>query len=374
MAIMEMLRGLVSRSLLLIYLVWDLTVSFILLFIGRLLPDIKVTNANLQGKTCIVTGANSGIGHEIALQLAKCGATVYLACRNTEKGEKAASDIIDTVPDSSGRVKVLKLDTSSIQSVKDFASTWLSLDRAIDILVHNAGITDGSGKDVTDEGLGTIYCTNFLGSFILTSLLEENLNNGGRVISTTSTGQYGGSLARLFVLPKGAPSQKNNWLGFARPRDSSLYADTKLMQVAFTALLQERWDRMYPARGLTANCFTPGYTNTPIFDKTATLPWYVDPVYWFLKAAVFIATPVQQGAAGGVWLATVSENEIRSAGANRRVLMRGRTNITGGGYWDRCSRRTTLVDVESQILGTGRLERCWDLWEKDAGLSWDRRS
>ncbi|KAF2723159.1 NAD(P)-binding protein [Polychaeton citri CBS 116435] len=294
----------------------------------RLLPHIQVPDSSLEGKTVIVTGANSGIGYVLSRDFAHRGASVYLACRNTSKGEEAASEIIDSVPESDNRVRVLQLDTSSLKSVRAFADHWLSLGQRIDILVHNAGISDAGGEDVTAEGLGTIYCTNFLGSFVLTHLLEGCLAHHARVIFTTSTGQYGGSLSRLFSLPGYRPEPSHIFT--YRPSDSGLYADTKMMQVAFCKMLQQRWDQHSPEKQLTINSFTPGYTFTPIFDKTASLPWYVDPVFWFLKTATAIATPVDQGAATGVWLATTESAPV----------------LAGGKYYDRCVERSTFVDLE----------------------------
>lgn len=380
------------NALLLLFYLRDSILTIIQTFTGRLLPKTHVPSTDLTGKLCIITGANSGIGYETSFQLAARGANVYLACRNISKGEAAANRIIAKIPKSDDRVKVLHLDTSSLQSIRAFATKWQNEKKGIDIILHNAGMSDAVGRDVTPEGLGTIYSTNFLGSFVLTALLENHLNPGARVISTSSGGQYSGSLSRLFVLPRGVP--KPQFLGYGRPSDSVLYADSKLMQVAFTRLLQRRWDERCPAKRLRASCFNPGYTKTEIFEKTTPLPWYQDPVFWLFRTALFAATEVAQGASTGVWLATASAREIGMADtvlqreiresdrvlqgeigeADKKVQTFSREKVTvecgGGGYWDRCTRMTTLVDVELQVLGTGRLERCWDLWEKDGDVRW----
>ncbi|KAF1347544.1 hypothetical protein BDV97DRAFT_201971 [Delphinella strobiligena] len=366
-----------SSALLLVFYLWDSTITFIYTFTGRLLPKTHIPHTDLTGKTCIVTGANSGIGYELSLQLAVRGATVYLACRDPSKGDSAARLISSKIPASSTRLKVLQLDTSSLASTRSFASAWQKNEHKIDILIHNAGMSDAGGRDVTTDGLGTIYCTNFLGSFVLTALLEPHLNPGARVIATSSGGQYGGSLSRLFVLLRGVPLP-HQWLGYARPADSALYADSKLMQVAFTQLLQRRWDRKCPEKRLQASCFSPGYSKTAIFEKTTPLPWYRDLVFWIFRSMAFTATEVGQGASTGLWFATASTREIGTADtvlqreieeakgeAKKVAIERG-----GGGYWDRCVRRTTLIDVEMQVLGLGRLERCWDLWEKDGDVRW----
>jgi len=194
-----------------------------------------------------------------------------------------------------------------------------------------------------------IYATNFLGSFLLTSLLEPHLANNARVISTSSQGQYATDWQRLFNIPRLAPKSTYG----PKPADSASYADTKGMQVAFARLLQQRFDSAVPDRKLTAHAFSPGYTFTPIFGKFTDLPWYVDPPFWFLKVATVLATPVEQGAATGVWLGVVEHKEL----------------MVGGQYWDRCTKRRTMVDV----LPQGMLERMWQLWCVDAGAQWEEQ-
>ncbi|KAM0689215.1 hypothetical protein Q7P36_011292 [Cladosporium allicinum] len=327
-----------------LHLFYDFFISGLAIFIGSLLPRIRVDPVDLTGKVAIVTGANSGIGYALALALAKQNATVYLACRNTSKAQKAANEIIDACGNSHS-VHVVSLDTSSLASVRSFAATWGS--RPIDILAHNAGIAGPSDdKDITPEGLGVIYATNFAGSFLLTSLLEPHFSPTARVILTSSTGQYAASTRQIFTLPRLAPNSSGK-----KPADSQFYADTKFMQVAFAALLQERFNKSPTQR--TAHAFSPGYTYTPIFDKIPGLPWYIDPGFWLLKACTGLCIPVDQGAATGVWLATTDD---------AHVVGQGR----GGQYWDRCVKRSTMVDV----LPQGMLERMWQLWEVDTGAEW----
>jgi NAD(P)-dependent dehydrogenase (short-subunit alcohol dehydrogenase family) len=331
-----------------LHLIYDHVISMVVIIIGNLLPRTKVDPVDLTGKVAIVTGANSGIGYVLALSLAKQNATVYLACRTASKGQKAANEIIDACGNSHN-VHVVSLDTSSLASVRRFAATWDS--RPIDILAHNAGITVPSDdRHVTSEGLGTIYATNFAGSFLLTSLLEPHLSPTARVILTSSAKQYDASPRRLFTLPRLAPNSNPSE---KKIPDSNFYADTKFMQVAFAALLQERFNSKSPTRR-TAHAFSPGYTYTPIFDNIPDLAWYVDPFYWLLKACLVLCTPVEQGAATGIWLATT--DDVRVVGQGK-----------GGQYWDRCVKRSTMVDV----LPQGMLERMWQLWEVDTGAKWE---
>jgi NAD(P)-dependent dehydrogenase (short-subunit alcohol dehydrogenase family) len=313
------------KTLALIKFYKDSITALCTILIGRLLPALSIPKVDLTNKTAIITGANSGIGYSLALSLAKQNATVYLACRNSSKAREAASQIIDACGDSN-RVHILTLDTSSLASVRAFAETWG--ERPIDLLIHNAGITGPPGNQhTTSEGLGTIYATNFAGSFLLTSLLEANLSPSARVIFTSSTAQYGARPHRIFSLPRLAPQIDAKT---SKPTDSGFYADTKFMQSAFA-----------------------GYTYTPIFAKTPTLQWYMDPFFWALKACTFICVPVEQGAATGLWLATTNDE---------RVVGEGK----GGECWDRCVRRSTAADVLSERT----LGRMWERWGVDVGAEW----
>jgi NAD(P)-dependent dehydrogenase (short-subunit alcohol dehydrogenase family) len=361
-----------KKTLALLRFYLDSITALSTILIGRFLPTLKIPRTDLTNKTAIVTGANSGIGFSLALSLAKQNATVYLACRNIAKAREAASQIIDACDDSTNRIHILTLDTSSLASVREFASTWGS--KPIDLLIHNAGITGPpANQHTTSEGLGTIYATNFAGSFLLTSLLEAHLSSSARVIFTSSTAQYGARPKRLFTLPGLAPTAEH------KPTDSGFYADTKFMQSAFAHMLQQRFDAsdsnldcnsnpnsktpttttvnttttttIIPRR--TAHSFVPGYTLTPIFSKTPTLPWYIDPFFWLLKLCTFGCVPVEQGAATGLWLATTDDE---------RIVGEGR----GGECWDRCVKRCTAADV----LSRGTLERVWTVWEGDSGAEW----
>lgn len=344
---------------------WDLWISMLGLAAGRLYPNLKALPVDLTDKVAIVTGSNSGIGLRVALDLAEQNATVYLACRNQTKAKHAIDEIIDSVPAAAGRLHSLALDTSSLASVRQFAETWKSLNAKIDILFHNAGIGDAGGTQFTTDGFPPIYETNFLGSFLLTHLLEQYLSNDARVILTTSTGQYGGTFSKAFSL---TPTKNHLERGFHCPPSqeastvtpSTEYTNSKAMQCAFAKLLTQRWARQAAETGgesgrRISHSFTPGFTSTPIFAKTeATSTLFSDPLFYLLRVTyTVLATPVQQGALTGVWLASTDDAEVVGDGK-------------GGGYWDRMTRRISKVDLLSQET----LDRMWIRWEADAGVEW----
>lgn len=342
----------------------DLLISVIHIWFGRLFPKLHVPATSLDAKTAIVTGGNSGIGFSIALSLAKSGATVCLACRNASKAEEAVSDLVNQVPSAKGRVKAMSLDTSSLASVRAFAQQWGR--EKIDLLIHNAGIGNvpSSSGEYTADGFPTLYATNFLGSFLLTQLLETCFVDDTRVILTSSTGQYGGKISSTFSLECVKDRIEPNFHAPAQvvkdgkiSMGSAGYANTKAMQVAFANALQARFDRQARIAGKTirriAHAFSPGFTYTPIFGKVELKTVWEDPSYTILKATTMLATDVGQGAATGVWLATTQDSEVTGPGK-------------GGAYWDRMARRLSKIDM----LPRESIDRLWVRWEADAGVEW----
>lgn len=127
-----------------------------------------------QGKVAIITGANSGIGFDAALQLAKKDMMVILACRRLDAAEKAKEDILKTYP--TAQVTPMKIDLSSLNEVKEFAENFQHHFDRLDLLVNNAGIMMSPYKE-TEDGFENQLATNFLGHFALTGRLMQLLMN-----------------------------------------------------------------------------------------------------------------------------------------------------------------------------------------------------
>ncbi|KAL9132542.1 MAG: hypothetical protein Q9175_006287 [Cornicularia normoerica] len=351
-----------ARNLSKLYYCRDFFLGLVSLPLGRLFPTLEPPRVDLIGRVAIITGGNSGIGLQIALGLARQGATVYLACRNASKAEEAVSRILSEVPTSKGRVNSLLLDLSSLSSVRAFAKNWESLDLKIDLLFHNAGASQG--QEITADGFPSLYAANFLGSFLLTYLLEFHLSVDARIILTTSAGQYASAFSNFSL----GSIKGNLEPGFhvttavvkaGKPLlDSTIYNQTKGMQVAFAKLLQNHFDRKAAEGGIQnrriAHAFSPGFTNTPILAKMAKVSFFEDPIFWLLKRTYTrVAVDASQGAATGVWLASTNDEAVVGPGM-------------GGGYWDRMSRRLSNVDMMSRE----QVERFWVRWEADAGVEW----
>ena len=348
-----------SSTVSLVHVYRDLILSMLNAFCGRLYPTLHSPPTDLTGKTAIVTGANSGLGFQIALELVKQNATLYLACRNASKAQEAVSQIISIVPDSVDRVNFLLIDTSSLTSVRKCAEEWKNVESKIDFLFHNAGIGSDSGQPFTPDGLSTTYVTNLLGSFLLTQILEPSLSNEARIIFTSSISNYVSDFVPTFSL-EAVRNRLEPGFHASDDRgadDVDVYGHTKAMQIVFAKLLQSRWDAAAKVGGREneriAHAFSPGFTSTPALPRLKDLRIEGKFAFRVLCAATALATDVSQGAATGVWLATTRDEAVVG-------------EKMGGGYWERMTRRATRVD----LMDTEMLERFWIRWEADAGISW----
>lgn len=130
------------------------------------------TDTKIEGKVVIVTGANSGIGKETAISLARRGGKVYIACRDAAKGEKALKEI--KKKSGSDKVQFLQLDLASLDSVRDFSKKFHEAETKLHILVNNAGVML-CPKSKTKDGFELHFGVNHLGHFLLTNLLLDLL-------------------------------------------------------------------------------------------------------------------------------------------------------------------------------------------------------
>ena len=179
----------------------DLAITTTTMAFARLLPLLSVPLTDLTSGVAIVTGGNSGIGFQIVLELAKRGFIVYIACPNSFNPQDIIFQIRSQNPAFKDRVHGLALDLSSRSSIRTFADTWSTLHLPITHLFHNAGIGAAlPGQDFTPDGLPTVYAINFLGSFLLTHLLEPYLAPTARIILTTSSANHDSVFSSTFSL------------------------------------------------------------------------------------------------------------------------------------------------------------------------------
>ena len=141
----------------------------------------------LNGKTVIITGANTGIGKETAIDLAKRNAKVIIGCRNAERGEQAERDIRRLSKNENVHFRLL--DLASFASIRKFCSEVLAEEPRIDILINNAGIAMCPYWK-TEDGFEMQFGVNYLGHFLLTNLLLDRIKDApaGRIVVVTSRG------------------------------------------------------------------------------------------------------------------------------------------------------------------------------------------
>jgi len=252
--------------------------------------DQVAGNIDLTGKNIIVTGANSGIGKETARVLAKQGAFVILACRNTEKGEEAFQEIKKQNEDA--KIKVMKLDLERLGSVKEFSQEFDKLDIPLHVLICNAGIMALPYTE-TPDGNEMQFGTNHLGHFLLAKLLLPRLKQGApsRVIAVSSTAHRFSQI--MFNDIKG----KGTWYSDSMYGRFKAYGQSKTANILFAIEL----DRRMRAEGvaITANALHPGAIKTNL--QTHVQDSYATKIA--SKADYFFKT-IPQGAATSVFVAT----------------------------------------------------------------------
>jgi NAD(P)-dependent dehydrogenase (short-subunit alcohol dehydrogenase family) len=208
----------------------------------------------MKNKRVLITGPTSGIGTEIAVQLADLGAELILGCRDLKKGKQTAAEIAKRT--GSSQVVVLHVDTSSQQSIKEFAGEVRKKYRRLDVLINNAGGNRGTLPKVDSvDGIELTFATNVVGYFLLTQellgLLEKSAPS--RIVNVASTFASDLDLDDLQFESRRFESFK-------------AYAQSKACDRMLTWALARRLD----GSGVTVNAMAPGliaetglYRNAP---------------------------------------------------------------------------------------------------------------
>jgi len=148
------------------------------------------------GRRVLITGANSGIGFEAALELARKGAEVIVPARTPAKADDAASRIMQQVPTAKVHTEIL--DLAALASVRSFAQrvTEKFPGQSLDLLINNAGVMALPKRDVTEDGFERQFATNYLGPFALTGLLLPSIKvkQGSRVVTLSSGVSHQGAI------------------------------------------------------------------------------------------------------------------------------------------------------------------------------------
>jgi NAD(P)-dependent dehydrogenase (short-subunit alcohol dehydrogenase family) len=244
---------------------------------------------DLSGRRAVVTGANSGLGLQIALGLARHGAQVVLAVRDTTRGDEATEEIRSQAPDAD--LAVERLDLADLASVRDFAGRWRG---GLDLLVNNAGVM-ALPRRTTADGFEMQLGTNHLGHFALTGLLLPALleRPGARVV-TMSSGAH--QMGRISFGNLQGERHYQRWIA---------YAQSKLANLLFAFELARR--AALKDVDLTSVAAHPGYAATNLQSQGARMEGSrVKGVLAELGNRVF-AQSAAQGALPALYAATMPD-------------------------------------------------------------------
>jgi NAD(P)-dependent dehydrogenase (short-subunit alcohol dehydrogenase family) len=275
-------------------------------------------------RTCVVTGASSGIGRAVAGALAARGLRVVMVCRDRERGERARREITAAAAPGGPPPELVVADLAPLAGVRAAARALLERCPRLDVLVHNAGVWPVR-LERTADGLEVGFAVNHLAPFVLNQLLAERLaaSAPARVVQV-SAGLYVRGRVDLERTPSGGD--------FGR---FATYATTKLCNLLATLELARRLAAA--GRGVTVNAVHPGVVRT----KLGALPGAMGVALRLVKLAW--ATPAR-GAEGPVRLAT-------------DPALDGAT----GRYFDRLAEAALLPPAEDAALAHA-------LWQRSLAL------
>lgn len=267
-----------------------------------------VSNARIPGKVVIITGANTGIGKETAIDLARRGGTIYIACRDDKRGEEALADIRRI--SGSDNIHFLQLDLASLDSIRDFSRKFHELESHLHILICNAGVM-ACPKMLTKDGFEMQMGTNHLGHFLLTNLLLDLLkaSSPSRIVIVSSSGH------------KFSGINKNDLMAEKSYSKIKQYGQSKLANILFARQLAKNLDGL-----VTANSCHPGVVQTELgrHINPTVRKYFLEPVF-----TPFFKTPYE-GAQTQIRLAVDPELD----------------NVTGK-YFVNCKETTPSSDAQN---------------------------
>jgi retinol dehydrogenase 12 len=240
----------------------------------------------MQGTTCMITGASSGIGRATALALAGMGARMVLICRDRGRGEETMAEIVAKTGNSD--VWLLLADLSSQAEVRRVAADFLASDRPLHVLINNAGVVNLQ-RTVTVDGIESTFAVNHLAYFLLTELLLDRLRRSApaRIVNVASDAHKFGAL------------DFDDLGNERRYRAMRVYGQSKLANILFTNELAQRLE----GSGVTANSLHPGAVATGLGKNNGA---WARALIALLRP--FFRTP-DNGAATSVYLASSPEVE-----------------------------------------------------------------
>ncbi|CAH2093444.1 unnamed protein product [Euphydryas editha] len=259
------------------WLLWIIFILFAIKIFNKLSTGRCYDDNVMSGKVVVVTGASGGIGFETALELARRGAKLTIACRNHEKGEKAVRRMVKITKNQ--KIRFIHLDLTSLASVRKFVEELKATEVKVDVLINNAGAICTT-RERTEDGLLKDLQINYLGPFLLTVLMIPLLRKAApsRVVVVSSSWHKFGTIKDL-------NSKKYGYI--------QSYANTKLCNIFFSKELARRLEDT----GISVNTLNPGLVNTSLYRSSNVLEKLRS-----LLLYAFFKTP-KEGAQTSVYLA-----------------------------------------------------------------------
>jgi len=214
------------------------------------------SNSWIKGKTCLITGANTGIGKETARKIAALEASVVMVCRSQEKGEVARKEIIEST--SNKNVDLLLCDLASLKDVRRFAEEFLKNYSQLHVLINNAGVFRMK-REISEDGYELTFAVNYLAHYYLTTYLLTFLKKSSpsRIVNVSS------DIHKYFKIRLKDPLLERRYNG------QQAYSNSKTAMVLFTNKLVRELE------GTEVSVFSvnPGHVKTQL--TTEGLPkWF----------------------------------------------------------------------------------------------------
>lgn len=280
----------------------------------------------MEQKTCIITGANTGLGLATSRSLAKKGWHVIMVGRSEEKLQKAKEAVVKV--SSSEKVSLQIADFSSLASVRDLGERLNQTYPELQVLVNNAGAFF-TEYQITEDGFERQWQINHLAPFLLTQLVMGKLKKSApaRIVNVSSNAHYKGTIRF------GDPNLEQKYSGYFA------YAQSKLANVLFANELARRLKNDQ----VTANSLHPGVVDTGIGNKNSN-GW----MSWAWRALRPMMIGPEKGAATQIYLASAPEV----------------AKITGKYFVKRKEQASSQLSYQLQDA-----ERLWELSWKQVGLN-----
>jgi len=276
---------------------------------------------DLNGKVCIITGANTGIGKVTAREIASMGAHLFLACRSEEK----AMAVVEELKSQTGNTQIeyLELDLSSFESVRACATAFKERNLPLHLLVNNAGVAGYRGT--TTEGFELTFGVNHLGHFLLTMELLPLLKASApaRIVNVASMAHYNAKTIDFSILQRKTATTT----GLAE------YNVSKLANVLFAQELARRLE----GTGVTAYSLHPGVVASDVWRN---IPFPLDKIFQLVATPFMISN--EKGALTSIYCATSDDVASES-----------------GKYYDKCKVKEPHKITEDLALAT-------TLWQQSA--------